>query len=1256
MSLDETSADEHHHRADQSKPSSATKSSSVTLGFCRSSLRDSKDDVSKDTDGKDRREKGEGSLSSSENNNSTTESDQSSSTTQQTSQTTTRRLSVQDRINLFENKQKVITSSSSPTVSTGIGGGGSGGSGDKPVVVGKSVELRRLSSDVSSSTGFEKAVLRRWSGASDMSIDLSGEKELPDSNVSTPISVSAVSSSQAKQQQQQPPRVSLPLSSVVVSEDKDQKWSSDAVIASLAEPEIKRGSGDGRIKDRYDSRKEEIEFNKPVRTIIGAQVAVFSGGSEDSSSESRVATTASGRSKNVVEWKDQIMTWSKTSFGSAEEFGLGKQTTSQITQFRSLPRKDEQFGIKDQEALVEKVKVQYIGEEVDAIGKQVASCGRKGLIGQKNHFGFSGSRVRGGLSESEDCQVPQDEVEGVGGNQQAPTSHFRASQKTTVDVESDSEDRSKSVSLSKGVEVDPLGAQPKWKSFGGVDRLGRNNFDSSEKQLDRVPAEAEDSSSFKIKFQGHDSVSECVKKPQWRDDGDTASGGNQAGFTGDNTFENQELSTPAAPSADQGQRVRQSKGNQGLNDELKMKANELEKLFAKHKLRTPGDQLNLTRRSKPTDLRTEHEASSLNNKPSFEVSPARFTAARMVAEPSKGSNNINKFDSSPTGKSVDDGDYDATPKKNIYSLSFSDESRGKFYLKYMQKRDAKLREEWSLKKGEKEARMKAMQDSLERSRAELKTKLTGSADRQDSALQARRRAEKFRSFSARSATRRQQPIEAILSEEDEDKAEFSRLKPYGQDLISGETFLGDGSSRSAQSKKGSPNKSMGSSTPRTLAAPLNRSSVKTSNSSAGRRKMQLENPLAQSAPNLSELRKENTRPSSGGSKTTIRSQIRNYARSKSGNEEKSRQSQSLKKNHANPVELKDLSSHDSDAAVLTSLKYDTEDIEVDDEFSGNMVTKPSLRKGNAVSPVTGSGIAKTRSLLSMETLNNEDEEHMELAKEDEEDDFESMVGEDSANMDNGKPRLSQESEKSLNSGSENSDAVRCDSQADTGLAAELPATMPSSFRTIGSVQDSPGESPGSWNVRMRYPFSFSNEISDIDASVDSPIGSPAYWNSHPLAQAEAEAARMRKKWGAAQKPFVVTDSSHIQSRKDVTRGLKRFLKFGRKNRATESLADWISATTSEGDDDNEDGRDSANRSSEDLRKSRMGFSLGHASDDGFNEADFNERVQAFQSSIPTPPANFKLRDEHLSGSSLKAPRSFFSLSNFRSKGSDSKPR
>ena len=476
-------------------------------------------------------------------------------------------------------------------------------------------------------------------------------------------------------------------------------------------------------------------------------------------------------------------------------------------------------------------------------------------------------------------------------------------------------------------------------------------------------------------------------------------------------------------------------------------------------------------------------------------------------------------------------------------------------------------------------------------------------------------------------------IDSIQSEEYEDESVFLEQKPYGQDKLFSEAAFGDSASRSTQTKKFLPNRNLSSATPRTSATPVPRSSAKALNSSSGRRRAQSENPLAQSVPNFSDFRKENTKPSSGISKVTPRSQLRSIARTKSNSdemtlfkEEKPRRSQSLRKSSANPVESKDLSDLNSDGVVLAPLKFDKEQTEqgLYDKFSKNVESKPFLRKGNGIGPGAGASIAKLKASMASEALKNEEEfdestfeveDSVDMVKEEEEEEeFETMTAEDGTDMDNGKPRLSNESDKSGNSESENGDTLRSLSQVDPASVAELPVAVPSAFHTIGSVQESPGESPVSWNSRMHHSFSYPNETSDIDASVDSPIGSPASWNSHSLTQTEADAARMRKKWGSAQKPILVANSSHNQSRKDVTKGFKRLLKFGRKHRGTESLVDWISATTSEGDDDTEDGRDPANRSSEDLRKSRMGFSQGHPSDDSFNESElFNEHGNLYVS-------------------------------------------
>lgn len=461
----------------------------------------------------------------------------------------------------------------------------------------------------------------------------------------------------------------------------------------------------------------------------------------------------------------------------------------------------------------------------------------------------------------------------------------------------------------------------------------------------------------------------------------------------------------------------------------------------------------------------------------------------------------------------------------------------------------------------------------------------------------------------------------IPSEEDEDLSEFQGQKLFGQDRYFPEQSVDDGAPRSTQNKKMLPNRNLSSSTPRTTVGPASRLSVKASNPSSGRRKTQSENPLAQSVPNFSDFRKENTKPSPGVSKTATRSQVRSYSRSKSSTEDipmvkedKPRQSHSLRKSSVGSVEFKDSSPLNSEGVVLAPLEFEKEQAEQSlyDTYSKNLESKPFLRKGNGIGPGSGASIAKLKASMASETLKSEEEfddlgfegeDSVDMAKGEEEEEQETLA-EDSMNVDNGKPRLSQESDKSANSGSDNGDSIRSVTQVDP--VAELPAAMPSSFHGAGFIPDSPGESPVSWNSRINHPFSYTHETSDIDAYVDSPIGSPASWNSHGLAHTDADAARMRKKWGSAQKPILASNSSHNQSRKDVTKGFKRLLKFGRKNRGTESLVDWISATTSEGDDDTEDGRDPTNRSSEDLRKSRMGFSQG-PSDDGFNESEFNEQ-------------------------------------------------
>nr|XP_027122575.1 uncharacterized protein LOC113739542 isoform X1 [Coffea arabica] len=1127
-----------------------------------------------------------------------------------------RRLSVQDRINLFENKQKE-------------------NSGGKPAV-GKSIEIKRLSSDVSSSASaaaVEKAVLRRWSGASDMSIDLSGEKRDTESPLCTPSS------------------------SVSHSKSEDQKD-----MAGSGKPEFR--SIPQWVDDSAGSGGEEI--------VEERQSAVSSDKSGEASEGGKSNSTLGVI--GVTAWKDQTRgkTQSRSFLNRAEDSRLDDLANSE-PKFRSLPsgkaeegRSDNQPKFKGPEKRDDLVKTE--GQVLSEA--QVAGHKDKGTSQpQFGYFAGKGSDTRSAIGPYQPSQVELSDQKEVGiRDDSLAQTYSRAPQRPVgkyapQEGGSGSRIRDAFAAQHKGVAGKVSSSQLRFESCLETEDIQKKELASAEKNSGVTAIKLEGTGSERMKFDKQITASELIKKTQGRkDDSVPVYGSNMASFHSKVATENQDgfdsFSTPPPEHV----RVRQSKGNQELNDELKMKANELEKLFAEHKLRAPGDQSNTTWRTRPIDRQNDSPAKPCR-KSSADTDTAHLSHDGTLSEPAESSKNLAKFSDVPVVKVVGGQDHNDVENMKFSELNFPDGSRGKFYERYMQKRDAKLREDWSSNRAEKEAKLKAMQDSLERSKSEMKAKFSVSSDRQDSVFSACRRAERLRSFNTRSIMRREQQQLDFGQSDDEGASDFPEKKLYREDGSFTETSIVDGLPKS---KKSLPTKSLSSSTPRMTAAPVPRSATRAS-SISGRRKMQSENPVAQSVPNFSDLRKENTKPSFTASRTT-RPQLRNYTRSKSANEdtsfvkeEKSRRSQSLRKSLANSAECREPSPLNSEGISLTTQNFYKDETEQNSSFkySKTSESKSFLKKASGMDLGARTTFALQNTKMASDITNDEDdfddlafegEDSADLVKDEEEEEFETAV-----TKHQGEPELEQESLK-LNFGSENG-IVRSFAQVDSSLVAELAAAVPSGFHPSENVQDSPGESPVSWNSRTHHSFAYSHETSDVDASVDSPVGSPASWNSHSLSQTETDAARMRKKWGAAQKPMLVGNSSNNQSRKDMTRGFKRLLKFGRKSRGAETLVDWISATTSEGDDDTEDGRDTANRSSEDLRKSRMGSSQGHPSDDSFNESEFfNEQVQSLRSSIPAPPANFKLREDHVSGSSIKAPRSFFSLSSFRSKGSESKPR
>ncbi|KAL6495961.1 hypothetical protein OROGR_030524 [Orobanche gracilis] len=1092
----------------------------------------------------------------------------------------TRRLSVQDRINMFENKQKE-------------------NSGGKPAVVVKSVELRRLSSDLSASGGLaEKAVLRRWSGASDMSIDLSAEKKDTESPSCTPASS-------------------------VFSQSKNVSNSNDGTIevSSIAKPEIKVVPSFDRI---HDSRSHGVSFNDSERV------------SESNKSNSNLGSGKIGGLKHQVLGKTQSRSFisvsedgdcsegnCKTSIGGQNEGVVELQNQGKLRGSQSGEESVGSHGVNDQASSLNHIKpfVSKSGEQLKVPNHIKPFVSR------------SGEQCKG-LNQS-----TSNSMEDFKSRDESTQQNQKATRKTAVEsgaLEYDAGSKIKKAFAAcyKGIEGDSSSDHLEVKPVGEIEVADNKVSYMSEKVPSTSVSSIEDSGLQRPKLNGQGLTAELNKKAGVQLD--------ESSFSDNRTLYSAKVITEAqegfdsfrTPPPDRVQRIRQSKGNQELNDELKMKANELERLFAEHKSRVPTDQSNSTLKGKSGERETQLEPlSNLRyTKAVADIAP-QSSDIYQSTEPTRFSKNSTKFNVASPVKTID------AINKNFSELSIQEGSRGKFYDRYMEKRDAKLKEEWSSNRAEKEARFKSMQDSFERNRSEMKAKISGSADTQGSVLSARRRAERLGSYNCKLIFKGdQQDLDFGDSEDDDEALDFqNRLH---DDRALDNTLFRDGVSRGAQGKKLlPPSKSSSSTTPRTSSVPVPKSATKYSANSAKRR-TQMENPLVQSVPNFSDLRKENTKPSPGAtSSKTNRSQVRNYSRSKSTNDEgavvredKSRRSHSLRKSSANTSDFGEMSPLDSNGVNLTPIKFDVDTMK-------NVLTKPFLKKGSRANFVSQISIPREKAFLVSEFIKNEEEnngaesgsdEFVSVGKTEAEEEFEVLNTEDNQKIfNNGEPKQGLESEKLIKSGSENGDI--------TTLISQLP--------TVDSMQDGPEESPISWNYsRRQNPFSYPHEMSDIDASVDSPVGSPASWNSNSYDQIETDAARMRKKWGTAQKPILVAHSSNNLPRKDIKSGFKRLLKFGRKSRGSDILVDWISATTSEGDDDTEDGRDPANRLSEDSRKSRMGFShvQQQPCDDSFNETEFvNESGQSSQNSIPAPPANFKLREDHMSGSSIKGPEVIF---------------
>lgn len=600
-----------------------------------------------------------------------------------------RRLSVQDRVKLFENKQKE-----------------SSGSGGKPAV-GKSVELRRLSSDVSSApSAVEKAVLRRWSGASDMSIDLSGEKKDIESPLCTPSSSSV---SQLKFD------VPKDMENVIKSESR---------------------SFTKRVDDKGSNDQAGVQIPSREEEVVGSKQLTVSSGKQD---EASVSEKSNSSERDV--WKDQ--THGKTQSRTLSS-RTGVNSTTDQTNSGALPDGKAQTNLKSFDT----------GEELSRAIGQVAFeaqfSGRKDKGAPQSQFGMISTKARG-INLTADLPLT-----GPGElSDQKPVGDC-----APPECASGSKIREAFAAQYKGTEGKSSCSQPRFQSVSETEDAQMKDLTFGEKLSDSSAVKFEDSGPQRMKYDKQVTAFEQFRKAQGRrDDRGAVYGNNQTVIPSKMVTENREgFGSFSTPPVDHVQRVRQSKANQERNDELKMKASELEKLFAEHKLRVPGEPSYSTRRSKPVDRQSELSASLSYKKSPVDSAPLNFTDSSPLTGSAGSSKNASKSNEFLFTKMVDSQSYTDAFNKNFAELSFLEGSRGKFYEKYMQKREAKLKEEWTSKGAEKEAKLKAMQDTFERSRTEMKAKFSGSMNRQSSKSSSQQRAERLRSYNARSLTRRGQVL------------------------------------------------------------------------------------------------------------------------------------------------------------------------------------------------------------------------------------------------------------------------------------------------------------------------------------------------------------------------------------------------------------------------------------------------------------------------------------------------------------------
>lgn len=347
-------------------------------------------------------------------------------------------------------------------------------------------------------------------------------------------------------------------------------------------------------------------------------------------------------------------------------------------------------------------------------------------------------------------------------------------------------------------------------------------------------------------------------------------------------------------------------------------------------------------------------------------------------------------------------------------------------------------------------------------------------------------------------------------------------------------------------------KSISSSTSRNLTGPVPRSS-RTAHSTFTKQRIQSVYPSAQ----MTHKAKENMKPLARLGNVPTLSDWRTFDRSKSTaagidsyKEERQPRIRHTRNSSVSFGELKELVPRNSDGSSLALSSFPREknqntaskQIQISDE------PKTFLRRGGGIGPGAGASIAKSRASKTHESQSKgEDDEKLVNQPEYSAD----MV----RNTDEEFGRTNE-----LGSSGDHEYVAQ-----DDGSSAFTP-NLDESCRNVDEV-------PGERDLHIHPSVSSVNGASDIDGSVDPPRGNSDTRNTHHLnLMPEADAARVRKKWGSVER-LVFTTNESDQPLKDIKKVFKKLLRFGsRSKNAEKRLNDSISTSTaSEGGDDTEDG-------------------------------------------------------------------------------------